>query len=42
MTNLKCVMCGEDAEYIQAGLSLCKKHFKWAIDVVQKEGIKKN
>lgn len=28
---LKCVICGQEAEYIHGGLSLCKKHFKWAI-----------
>lgn len=39
--TLKCVMCGEEAEYVHAGMSLCKKHFKWAINV-EKEGIKKS
>jgi len=33
---LKCVMCDEEAEYIHAGMSMCKKHFKWAINQQKK------
>jgi hypothetical protein len=25
---MKCVTCGEEAEYVQSGMSLCEKHFK--------------
>jgi hypothetical protein len=25
---IKCVICGEEAEYVQSGMSLCEKHFK--------------
>jgi len=25
---MKCVICGEKAEYVQSGMSLCEKHFK--------------
>jgi hypothetical protein len=26
--NLKCVLCGMEAEYVRDGMSLCEKHFK--------------
>lgn len=26
--DLKCVLCGMEAEYVQSGMSLCKEHFK--------------
>jgi hypothetical protein len=29
---MKCVMCGKEAEYVHAGMSLCQEHFKWAIN----------
>lgn len=26
--KMKCVICGKEAQYVQAGMSLCEEHFK--------------